>query len=164
MLPDALVELIVPEVIEFRPLDPADACAISTLVRQVFDEHVASSFDPEGVSEMHRHIAPEAIAERARTHETITVWQGTRAVGVIEVRDTDHISMLFVCTSHMGLGIATALVARAEEICRAAGRSAMTVHSSLGAQSFYERLGFVPTSEPQKVQGFAFVSMEKLIQ
>jgi predicted GNAT family N-acyltransferase len=37
----------------------------------------------------------------------------------------------------------------------------MTVNSSLNAQSYYERLGFVPVSEPQHVGGFAFVPMER---
>ncbi len=61
----------------------------------------------------------------------------------------------------MGLGIATALMARAEEACRAAGRPTMTVNASLNAQSFYERLGFATTEEPQRLHGFVFVPMEK---
>jgi predicted N-acetyltransferase YhbS len=69
--------------------------------------------------------------------------------------------MLFVKTSHMGLGIASALFARAEEASRAAGRPKLTVHSSLNAQTFYQRLGFVAKSEPQQVHGFTFLSMEK---
>ena len=152
---------MIPEAIVIRPFGPADASAVSSLVRQVFDAHVAASFEPEGIAEMHAHIAPEAIAERTRAHRTFVAWRGVQAVGVIEVQDTDHVSMLFVRTSYMGLGIATALMARAEEACRAAGCPKMTVHSSLNAQSFYERLGFVPASEPQRAHGFAFVPMEK---
>jgi predicted N-acetyltransferase YhbS len=152
------------ETIEIRPFTPADAGPVAALVRQVFDEHVAPSFEAEGIAEMHRHIAPEAIAERAQTHRTFVAWQGGEAVGVIEVRDTDHVSMLFVRTSHMGLGIATALVARAIEAGRAAGRPRMTVNSSVNAQSFYERFGFVATTEPQRLHGFAFVPMEKDLQ
>lgn len=147
--------------IQIRPFAPTDAKAVSDLVRRVFDEHVAASFGPEGIAEMHCHVTAAAIAQRARTHQTFVAWQGKQVVGVVEVRDTNHVSMLFVRTSHMGLGIATALMARVEEACRAAGRQRMKVHSSLNAQTFYERLGFVPTDEPQMVQGFAFVSMEK---
>jgi predicted N-acetyltransferase YhbS len=147
--------------IEIHPFKPADAEPVSTLVRQVFDEHVAPSFEAEGLAEMHRHVAPEAIVERAQTHRTFVAWQGRQVVGVIEVRDTDHVSMLFVRTSHMGLGIATALMACAIEASRAAGRPRMTVNSSLNAQSFYQRFGFVATAVPQKAHGFAFVPMEK---
>lgn len=149
------------EMFHIRPIVPADTGMVSVLVRQVFDEHVAPSFAPNGVAEMHAYIAPQAIVERARTHITLVAWEGSLAVGVIELRDEDHVSMLFVRTSHMGRGIAAVLMARAEAACRAAGRRVMTVNSSLNAQSYYKRLGFVPVGELQCVGGFAFVPMER---
>jgi predicted N-acetyltransferase YhbS len=148
-------------VVDIRPLDPADAAAVSSLVQRVFDEHVAGSFGPEGIAEMHSHTRPDAIADRAQTHATLVAWKGTTAVGVIEVRDARHITMLFVSTSHMGRGIASALMACAEVISCAAGCSEITVHSSLNAQSYYERQGFAPTSNAQQLHGFAFVPMKK---
>ena len=157
------------ESIEIRPFSADDAKAVSALVRCVFDEHVSPSFEPAGIAEFYAYAAPEALVERSRTHRTFVAWRpvlsgvegGARPVGVIEVRDTDHLSLLFVQSSHMGLGIATALLARAEEACRAAGRPALAVNSSLNARSFYERLGFVATDEPQHLHGFAFVPMSK---
>lgn len=152
---------MIPEAVEIRRFRPEEAERVSALVRGVFEEHVAASFEPEGVAEMHRHLSPAAIAGRAETRDTFVAWRGARPVGVIEVRDRDHVSMLFVRTSHMGLGIATALLARAVEAARAAGRPAITVHSSLNAQSFYARAGFVAAAEPQRVDGMAFVPMKK---
>lgn len=156
---------------QILPFAAADAACVSALVRRVFDEHVAASFGPEGIAEFYAYASPQALIERAATHRTFVAWQpvlsgvegGRQPVGMIEVRDTDHVSMLFVRTCDMGLGIATALMVRAEDACRAAGRPAMTVNSSLNAQSFYERLGFVPASEPQRLHGFAFVPMQKTL-
>jgi GNAT superfamily N-acetyltransferase len=155
----------------------ADAEPVSVLARQVFDEHVAPTFEPKGVAGMHAHLRAEAIAERARTHLTLVALlpdpetpatgprdegvTAARAVGVIEVKSAAHVSMLFVGTAQMGRGIATELMARAEAASRAAGRAAMTVHSSLNAESYYRMLGFAPTDEPQKVHGFAYVPMER---
>ena len=147
--------------IEIVPFQPADAEAVSALVYSVFDEQVAPSFEPEGIAELHAYASAAAIADRARTHETVIAWEDGQPVGVIEVRDVDHVSMLFVRSSHSGRGIATALMAHAEALCRAAGRPVMTVHSSLNAQSYYARRGFVATAEPQRVHGFSFVPMEK---
>ena len=164
-----------------QPFDPRDAKVVSSLVRRVFDEHVAPSFGPDGVAEMHTYVAPEAIASRALTHLTLVAMQpeshesdsdvdapgqspdDAQIVGVIEVRGLDHVSMLFVRTSHMGQGIASALLARAEARCSAKGRAALTVNSSLDARGFYERHGFVPSNVPQCVHGFAFVPMEKVL-
>jgi GNAT superfamily N-acetyltransferase len=149
------------EAIEIRPFAPADARAVSALIGRVFDEHVAPTFAPEGIAGFRDYIRPEAIAGRAATHHTFVAWQGRLPVGVIEIRGGDHVSLLFVRTSAMGLGIATALMARAEEACRAAGQTRLHVHSSLNARSFYERLGFVAVDGPQTTQGFAYLPMEK---
>ncbi len=70
---------------------------------------------------MHEHFSPGAIAERAKIASTLVAWphvasvdrcDAMQPVGVIEVRNMDHVSMLFVRTSHMGLGIATTLLTR----------------------------------------------------
>lgn len=147
--------------VDIRPFTPADAEVVAALVREVFDEHVAASFEADGISEMYAYLKAQGIAERAQTHITLVAWQGYKAVGVIEVRNVQHVSMLFIRTSHMGRGIATELVARAEAACRAAGSRAVTVNSSLNAQGFYRRMGFVANSEPKKYHGFAFAPMEK---
>ena len=149
--------------IDIRPFEPADAEAVSAMVRGVFDEHVSASFEPAGVDEMHDHVSPEGIIRRAQTHSTLVAWEGDVPVAVIEVRNSSHVSMLFVQTSHMGRGIATTLMDRAIERCRAAGCQKLTVNAALNAQSFYARLGFRATDDPQKVHGFAFVPMEKTL-
>jgi predicted N-acetyltransferase YhbS len=165
-----------PPGVHIRSFQPGDAEPVSRLVRRVFDEHVSPTFEPEGIAEMHAHVSARAIAERAETHLTLVAIkapvavkalvaveasEGANVVGVIEVRDQDHVSMLFVKTSQMGQGIATALMARAETEAQAAGKPAMRVHSSLNAESFYRIVGFAPTGEAQVVHGFAFVPMEK---
>lgn len=138
-----------------------DGAVVSNLVRQVFDEHVAPGFEPEGIAEMYSFVTPEAIAERAQTQMTLLACVAHEIAGVIQMRQVDHIALLFVRSRHMGQGIATALMARAEENCHAAGYSTMTVNSSLNAQSFYERCGYLPTNEPQSLHGFVFIPMEK---
>ena len=171
--------------VTIRSFRSGDAEPVSRLARQVFDEHVASTFEPEGIAEIHAHFSANAIAERAGTHLTLLAlrvlgpnspgqptreeaqdeaWERDKVLGVIEVRDQYHVSMLFVRASQMGRGIATALMALAEHEARAAGEPAMRVHSSLNAESFYRLMGFAPSAEPQKVHGFAFVPMEKSLR
>jgi predicted N-acetyltransferase YhbS len=146
--------------VQIRSFEPDDAAAVSAMAREVFDEHVSASFEPAGIAEMHRHVTPESIAQRAQTHTTLVAWEGRLVVGVVETRDSSHVSMLFVRSSHMGQGIARALMTRIVEASRASGCLKMTVNASLNAQSFYERLGFRATDEPQDTHGFAFVPME----
>jgi predicted N-acetyltransferase YhbS len=154
---------------QIRRFRPGDAEPVSRLARQVFNEHVAHTFEPEGIAEMHAHLRAEAIAERAKTHLTLVALVPEpdslpRVAGVIELRGAERVSMLFVGTPQMGQGIATELMTRAEAVSRAAGRATMTVHSSLNAESFYRRLGFEPTDVAQKIYGFAYVPMERHLQ
>ena len=149
-----------------RPFRSSDAGTVSELTRRVFNEHVAPTFELEGIVDMHAHLRAEAIAERAKTHLTLVALvpepdSPPRVAGVIELRGAERVSMLFVSTPLMGQGIATELMARAEAASRAAGRATMTVHSSLNAEGYYRKLGFAPTDEPQSAHGFAYVPMEK---
>jgi predicted N-acetyltransferase YhbS len=155
-----------PRGFHIRRFRTGDAEAVSELACRVFDEHVAPTFEPEGIVEMHDHLRAEAIAERAQTHLTLVALvpepdSPPRMVGVIELRGGERVSMLFVATPHMGQGIATELMARAEAASRAAGSATMTVHSSLNAENFYRRLGFAPTDVAHKVYGFAYMPMER---
>lgn len=150
--------------IDIRSFQPADADAVSALVAEVFDEKVAPSFEPEGVAEMHAFIGPASIAERAGTRLTLVAWEGEQPVGMLQMRDAGHVSMLFVRTRYSGRGIATALLAHAEAGCRSAGLPVLTVNASLNAQEYYARRGFVASAKPQRLHGFSFVPMEKPVQ
>jgi hypothetical protein len=151
--------------VEIRPFDPADARAVSTFIVQVFDEHADPGPEPGGMGRRWANITPQDVSRQAKTHTTFVAWQGSRPVGVIEVGKAGLVSMLFVhgraTEGPHGLGVAMALMVRAEEACNAAGQREIAVHSSPRAQSFYERLGFVAVDEPQVAQGLVFVPMAK---
>jgi predicted N-acetyltransferase YhbS len=153
------------ETIEVRSFDPVHAQAVSTLIRRSWGEYLEPGSKALGMARLVAYSAPDAIAERARTHRTCVAWQGARPVGVIEVRETGRVSLLCVGElrqgGHDGLGVAMALMACAEETCRAVGQTGITVHSSLKTQSFYERLGFAAVDEPHTAHGLVFVSMAK---
>jgi GNAT superfamily N-acetyltransferase len=152
---------MVPASIAIRPFQPDDARAASALIRRVFDEMVAPDFGPEGVAQMHAFIDPEALAGRATVLTTLVALDGPQIVGVIQMRDVAHVSLLFVHPLHMGQGIATALMNRVERICRAEGGAFMTVHSSLNAQGFYQRLRYQALGEPERLHGFVYAPMLK---
>jgi hypothetical protein len=154
-----------PDAVEIRPLAPDDGKAVAAMLNQVYDEQAAPGQKPAGIAGFRAYATAEAIVERAKTHGTYVAWDGARPVGVIEVRDSSQVTLLFVKAAHSdgpgGYAVALSLVVRAEEACRAAGRTAMTVSASPATQAFYHRLGFVPAAKPQAADGLAFVIMEK---
>ncbi len=152
---------MIPESIAIRPFAPEDAEAASALIRQVFDDTVAPDFEPEGIAQMHAFGAAEALAGRAAVQTTLVALDGSQIVGVIQMRDVDHVSLLFVRSLYWGQGIATALIKRVEEACCAEGVPFMTVNSSLHAQGFYQKLGYEALGGPERLHGFVFVPMGK---
>jgi GNAT superfamily N-acetyltransferase len=131
----------------------------------VLDGQGESDVATAGRSGACAHITWQEVSERARMHMTFVAWQGLRPVGLLGLDEAGLVSMFFVrrgeAEGSHGLGVAMALMARAEEACTAAGKREIMVHSSPRAQTFYEWLGFGATDGPQEAERFVFVPMAK---
>lgn len=146
----------------FRLMQSGEETRVSDLVFRVFDEFVAPDFPPEGVEEFLRYIQPDVLRQRSATnHFALLAELGDEVVGVIELRDCEHISLYFVDRAHMGRGIGNELWRRALAICRRErpDLAEISVNSSLYAVPIYERLGFRQTKPEQMVNGIRFVPM-----
>lgn len=148
--------------VEYRRLLPDEEVAVSELLLTTFHRFVAPGYAPEGITEFERLARPEAIAERARSgHLVLVAVEGPDPVGVIEVRDNRHLSLLFVAARAHRRGIARELVQRARAVARAArpGLSRITVNSSRYAVGFYRKLGFIAVGAQKTENGMVLVPM-----
>ena len=83
-----------------------------------------------------------------------------QVVGVIGIKNNNHLYHLFVSEAHHKKGIGRLLWAVARDACIAAGNSeTFIVNSSRYAQDFYKKLGFVAQSEPQERNGVVSIPM-----
>ncbi len=84
-----------------------------------------------------------------------------RIAGVIEIRQHDHISLLFVNKRLQRKGIAKDLLQKALEVMRTAkpDLERVTVNSSRYGVPVYEKLGFHRTGPERTVNGIAFIPM-----
>jgi GNAT superfamily N-acetyltransferase len=141
---------------------PDEAPTISALVARVFDQLIAPEYGAEGVAEFRRYIHPAELAARLEKNHFVLICQADDVLaGMIEIRNHEHISLLFVAPEHQRQGIARALWERALAICREARPTPaeVTVNSSPYAVPVYERLGFRPVGEWQEVHGIRFLPM-----
>jgi GNAT superfamily N-acetyltransferase len=142
---------------------PTDAAAISALVRNLIAE---SLVDPEG-EQARRFLAtlePLGVATCILMPSRFyAVAEVNGAVeGMIMVRDAHHVGQFFVSPAHQGAGIGSALWCFALANAKQAGGSgAVTVRSSVAAEPFYRKLGFVSTGPVEVQQGFRFVPMRR---
>jgi predicted GNAT family N-acyltransferase len=146
---------------------PADVQEAAHLVAEVFTTDVAPSYKAEGVSEFLRYAAPEALAARLVKGNAALLAedQHHELVGVAEVRDFSHISLLFVRGAKQRQGIGRALVSGAVQLCRdrRPDGATITVNASPNSVDAYERYGFVSTGPEQERNGIRFVPMALVI-
>lgn len=142
-----------------QPGEEEKACK---LVRDVFDEFVAPLYEEDGVEEFLRYVDPGLMAQRSReNHFTLLAEESGNVIGVIEVRDSNHISLLFVTSEAQRRGIARHLLNKALEMARRnrPDLAVVSVHSSPNAVKAYERLGFEVEGSEKLECGMRYVAM-----
>ena len=145
-----------------RRMEPGEEELACDLVQDVFREFVAPLYEQEGVEEFLRYVDPSLMAERSRlNHFTLLAVDSGNVVGVLEVRDLNHVSLLFVASEAQRKGIARQLLNEGLEIARrnSPDLSEVTVHSSPNAVEAYERLGFEAEGPEELEHGIRYVPM-----
>ncbi|EKU97666.1 putative acyltransferase [Leptolyngbya sp. PCC 7375] len=153
---------MIDKALTYRPLNVTDAREVSELVARGFNEFVAPECSSEGIQEFYRYIQPNAFRTRVQTnHFSLITLVQDKIVGVIEMRDHNHISLLFVTSEFQHRGIAKELLRQALQICRAnePRLSEISVNSSSYAVPIYEKLGFHRAGERQVRNGIGFIPM-----
>ena len=149
--------------VRYRAMGPGEAAAVSALILASFDEFVGPDYEAEeGVAEFRRFAAPEALEARAAGDHLVRVAtvDGTLA-GMIEIREHNHVALLFVDKAYQRRGIARGLLRAGLADARAAdpGVERVTVNSSRYGVAAYEKLGFRQTGPERAVNGIVFIPM-----
>ena len=151
------------EPVTCRMMKPADVEQVSDLVRSAFDEFIGPDYTEQGVAEFHRYADPEAFRERVRggSHFVMVAEVGGRLAGITEIRDCNHVALLFVGKQFHRRGIAGALFDRALQQARVTRPDVerVTMNSSRYGVAAYEKLGFRQTGPERSVNGIVFVPM-----
>jgi GNAT superfamily N-acetyltransferase len=151
----------------FRPMKAGEEISVVDLVMNVFNEFVAPLFPQEGIAEFKKFVYADAMAERLRAGNIIMLAEtDQQIVGIIEIRENNHIALLFVERSHQNLGIAKELIGRSIEICRKRKLDIkrITVNSSPNAIKIYEKIGFKSIEDEKVKNGIRFMPMEFLFE
>lgn len=147
-------------------LQYGEEASVTGLILTTFDLFVAPEFAQEGIVEFKKYATVEAIADRLEAGSiAITAKQDAKIVGIIEVRDLNHVAMLFVDPSCQQQGIGKALLAKAIEVCSAqtSDLKAITVNSSPNAVDFYLKAGFEILDQEQLKNGIRSTPMKRVL-
>ena len=150
------------EPIVYRAMTADDAPGVSRLILDVFEALIAAEYSEEGRAEFARYVDADALVRRlASNHCMLVAVNGPRLAGVIEMRDNDHVSLLFVDQACQRRGVARTLLAEALAVVRPArpDLERVTVNSSRYGVPAYEKLGFRQTGPERSVNGIVFIPM-----
>ena len=130
------------DAITIRPAVIDDADAISRITLQALRQTNAADYPPEVISAVAANFSPAAVAARMASRRVLLAVAQAGVVGTATL-DGDTVRGVFVQPDGHGRGIGTALMAAIERLARADGLSRLVVPSSVTAEGFYARLGFV---------------------
>jgi GNAT superfamily N-acetyltransferase len=146
---------------------PGEEPAFSALVKRVFDEFVGPGYTEEGNRFFYEFIAQDKILERFRDGNLLlTAKRNGAIIGIIEIRDCNHICLLFVDKAWQGRGVAKRLLNEALRLCKSASGAVthFEVNASPFSETIYAKLGFIKEREMQEINGMQFVPMRMAVR
>ena len=146
----------------YRPMGDEDAAEVSALVLSGFDAYIAPEYTPQGIAEFRKYAEPGALVDRAHhDHFVIIARRHDVLAGMIEMRQNNHVSLLFVAEAFQRQGLSRALLdhAIAQGCERGEELERVTVNSSRYGVPVYTTLGFRQTGPERSVNGILFTPM-----
>jgi GNAT superfamily N-acetyltransferase len=147
---------------QLRSMQSGEETKVNELIARVFNQYIAPNFSAEGCAEFMKYIHPNDIRRRSQlNHFVILAISEEEILGVTEIRDYDHISLLFVDGGHQGKGIGRALLDQALEISKKnkPDLEEISVNASPNSILIYQHMGFKPTSSEQIKNGVRYTPM-----
>ena len=137
---------------------------VSNMINNVFDEFVGKDYSKEGNNTFKDYIKPQNILIRlnGKNSRLLTARQGDEIIGILEIRNKDHISLFFIKKGFHGKGIGKKLFRYYLRTLKNENPEikAITINSSIYAEKIYSKLGFVKTGEMQEKDGIKYIPME----
>ncbi|NJD04817.1 MAG: GNAT family N-acetyltransferase [Ruminiclostridium sp.] len=136
---------------------------VSDMVWEVFKEFVAPGYSTEGIETFKSFIQATELKRAAESGRffTICCWDGEALAGSITMRDSNHISLLFVKKDYHRRGIAKELFSRGLQKCKEIKPDLyeISVNSSPYALEIYKKLGFSVIGEQTTRDGITYIPM-----
>ncbi|ONI46069.1 hypothetical protein AN641_00270 [Candidatus Epulonipiscioides gigas] len=124
------------------------------LVWNVFLEFEAPDYSEQGINTFKNYIADEAMMFEL---EFYGAFKDDELLGIIAMRNKNHLTMLFTKKEHHKKGVAKLLF---NHILQITDEKIFTVNSSPYAVEIYHKLGFTDTDNEKEINGIRFTSMQ----
>jgi GNAT superfamily N-acetyltransferase len=126
---------------KIRPALDDDAAAISAVILRALRETNAKDYTDEIIARVERSFSPGAVRELIGKRTVFVAIIGSRLVGTASL-DGSVVRTVFVAPDVQAQGVGKLLMAQIERTARERNIPALTVPSSVTAETFYASLGF----------------------
>jgi GNAT superfamily N-acetyltransferase len=148
--------------ITYRAMRPGESASVSALVLAAFEQYIAPEYTPQGIEEFRKYAGAAEIRERlAKGHFVLVASTDDGLAGMIEIRQNNHVALLFVAGAFHRQGVARALLDHGLATAREQDPDVerVTVNSTRYGVPAYQRLGFRQTGPERAVNGIVFIPM-----
>ena len=136
------------------------------LAWKTFLRFEADVYTPEGVRNFQNFITDSTLYRMfvMGTYQLFVALDGNQIVGMITLRDSTHISLLFVDAAYHRQGIGRALIKHLTDyLLTEAGANRVTVNSSPYGLGFYHKMGFRDVRPEESRDGIIYTPMEFIL-
>ena len=148
--------------VNYRQMQHGEETQVVDLVSRVFYQFIAPFYSDAGVKEFMKYADASTLAGRIQGNNFVLIAElHNEIIGIIEIRENNHIALFFVAPEHQHKGIGRELLNMAVHECIASEPklTKITVNSSPNAVSAYRALGFIKIDEEKTLNGIRFVHM-----
>ena len=149
-----------------RKTEPSEYSAAMELTWKTFLEYEAPEYSEEGIEQFRKDIIVNSDFKQACLSGKNQIWgaynKNNSLLGIMAVRNINHICLAFVLSEYQRKGIGEALFQSILSDLPKSGNkvSIITVNSSPYAIPFYHHLGFIDTNSEQTINGIRFIPMK----
>ena len=136
-----------------REVNKSELNKVTDLVWKVFIDFEADDYSKEGIKTFKDFLHNSQAIEKLKIYGA---YINSDLVGIIAMRNNNHIALFFVDGNYHRQGIGRKLL---DEVMKNIKANEITVNSSPYAIEIYCKLGFIPTSGEQLKDGIRFTPM-----
>jgi len=143
-----------------KPFSLGQENELYNLITSVFNEFIGFEYTEEGNKVFNDFIKPEKILDRHKNGNIILTYEKNgRIIGMIEVRDNNHICLFFVDEKYHNKGIGRKLFN--EMLLKIEGKTEyLEVNASPFSENIYSKLGFKSIGKKTEINGILFIPMK----
>src|SRR5687768_6448201 len=130
--------------ITIRTFEPADATAVSQLIRRTMRESNSRDYPLDRLQPLIDYFSPEKVRRLGQERVCLVAEANRQLIGTAALDGTE-LATFFVLPEYQGQGIGTRLLAAIEEQARMQAITHITVDASLTGATFYARMGYLRT-------------------